>query len=479
MITPAQAAASTGGRWLQQPLPEAFPLTGAAFDTRGLGAAQIFFALKGQSGDGHEHLHRLAGGAVKLLVVHRDAVPEGFAGAVLRVEDTLAALGRMAAFLVKKHHPRVVAITGSYGKTTTKEVVAHVLAGSRRVLKSPGTLNNEIGIPLTLLELDGSQEVCVLEFSARKLGDIDYLGRIAPPDIAVLLAVGHAHIGIFGGRENIYRAKGEIFRHLHPNGLAIVGVEDPRLAGLASGHRTVTFGRDAGDYRATDIVTDEWGHQSFTATCGESRIPVQSGISGPHGYAPVLVAWAVAQELGTPDEVFAARAGFSPESKGRSRLVTAPGGALLVDDTYNASPETVINLIGTLALLPPAKKVLVLGHLSELEAGLEQTAEMIGRHLRPPLAACYVYSPAAPEWPRLLERVARGVSVRRFDTQTALIAALRELDAPGAAIGIKGARSAHMERAVQAMLGADVACTLTPCGLLKHCTDCDALSRHG
>lgn len=479
MITLTEAAAATGGRWLRQPLPESLPLQGAAFDTRSLGPAQIFFALKGQSGDGHDHLHRLAGGGVKLLVVHRDVVPEGFAGAVLRVEDTLAALAQMAGFLVKKHRPRVVAITGSYGKTTTKEVVAHVLEGARRVLKSPGTLNNEIGVPLTLLELDGSQDTCVLEFSARKVGDIDYLGRIAPPDVAVLLAVGHAHVGVFGGRENIYRAKSEIFRHLHSKGLAIVGAEDPRLAALAAGHRTVTFGRDGGDYHALDIAADEQGRQAFTAVHGETHIPVQSGISGPHGYAPILVAWAVARELGVPDDVFAARAGFAPESKGRSRLLTAPGGALLVDDTYNASPETVINLIGTLALLRPEKKVLVLGHLSELEAGLEHTAEMIGRHLRPPLASCYVYSPAAPEWPRLLEQAAGGIPVTRFDSQAALIAALRTLDAPGAVIGVKGARSAHMERVVQGMLGADVTCTLTPCGLLKHCTDCDALSRHG
>jgi UDP-N-acetylmuramoyl-tripeptide--D-alanyl-D-alanine ligase len=479
MITLAEAAQATAGHWMRQPFPESTPLAGAAFDTRTVGAAQIFFALRGETSDGHQYVGRLAGSAVKLLVVHQDLVPEGYTGAVLRVEDTLRALADMARFLVRKFRPRVVAITGSYGKTTAKEVVAHVLAGQRRVLKSPGTLNNEIGVPITLLGLDGTQDTCVLEFSARKIGDVDYLGRIAPPDVAVLLAVGHAHIGIFGSRENIYRAKGEIFQHLRPGGLAIVNAEDPRLAELAAGHRLATFGKAAGDYHAADVHSDEQGRQGFTGIHGEDRLPLRSGIPGPHGHAAVLVAWAIARELGVPDAEVSRRASMTPETMGRSKLVVTPRGATLIDDTYNASPETVINLIDTLAALKPPRKILVLGHLSELEAGLGQSAEMIGAHLRPPLSECYIYAPVTPEFPRLLERHAQGVQVKRFESQAALIAALRDLDGPGVALGIKGARSAHMERTVQGLLGTAVACTLNACGLLKHCTDCDALSRHG
>ncbi len=479
MITLAEAAHAAAGRWLRQPFPESTPLQGGAFDTRALGSAQIFFALKGSSADGHAYLERLAGSGVKLAVVHREVAPAGFTGAVLRVEDTLQALADMARFLVEKFRTKVVAITGSYGKTTVKEVVAHVLAGQRRVLKSPGSLNNEIGIPITLLGLDGTQDTCVLEYSARKPGDIDGLGLIAPPDVAVLLAVGHAHIGIFGSRGAIYRAKGEIFRHLRPAGLALVNAEDPRLAEFAAGHRVVTFGKSSGDFHAERILLDEQGRQGFTGVHGAERLPLRSGIVGPHGCYSVLVAWAVARELGIADGDVAARSAYQPETRGRSRVLTAPGGAVLVDDSYNASPETVINLIATLAGFKAGEQVLVLGHLSELEAGLEQTAEMIGGHLRPPLTQCYIYAPATPELPRLLERHAHGVPITRFDSQAALIAAARAMDRPGVAMGIKGARSAHMERTVQGLLGTDVACTLTPCGLLKHCTDCDALSRHG
>jgi len=478
MITLAEAARATGGRWLRQPLPEETPLSGGSFDTRALGGASIFFALKGERADGHAFLDRLAGSGVRLAVVQREALPAGFDGAVLRVEDTLRALADMARFLVAKYRPKVVAITGSYGKTTAKEVIAQVLDGPRRVLKSPGSLNNEIGIPITLLNLDGSQDTCVLEFSARKEGDIDYLGRVAPPDIAVLLAVGHAHIGVFGSREAIYRAKGEIFRHLRPGGLALVNAEDPRLATLASGHRVLSFGRGAGDFRAEDVTADSLGRQSFSAVHENTRIALRSGIAGAHGCYPMLAAWAVARELGVSDADVQARAGTHPGQKGRAVLLHAPGGAIVVDDTYNASPETVVNLIATLASIQASERILVLGHLSELEAGLGESAAAIGKHLSAPLSKCYVHAAATPELPGLLQRQA-SIPVQEFGTMAALIVALRAKDRPGTAFGVKGARSAHMERAIHGLRGAEVACALTPCGLLKHCTDCDALGRHG
>jgi UDP-N-acetylmuramoyl-tripeptide--D-alanyl-D-alanine ligase len=479
MITLAEATRATGGRWLRQPLPDDTPLAGGAFDTRALGGAEVFFALKGEHADGHAFVDRLAGTTVRLAVVQRDVPSSGFGGALLLVEDTLRALAAMAQFLVGKYQPKVVAITGSYGKTTAKEIIAHVLSGRRRVLKSPGSLNNEIGIPITLLRLDGSQDTCVLEYSARKPGDIAYLSLIAPPDVAVLLGVGHAHIGVFGSREAIYQAKGEIFRHLRPGGLALVNSEDPRLAALAGSRRLLTFGKDAGDFRAVEVSTDRLGRQSFTAVHGEARLALRSGISGAHGCIPMLAAWAVARELGVPDAEVSARAGFQPTHKGRADLLTAPGGAIVLDDTYNASPETVVNLIATLASIEARERILVLGHLSELEAGLGDTAAAIAKHLSPPLTRCYILAAATPELPTLLRQHARGIPVEQFDTLANLIRALRAMDRPGTVIGVKGARSAHMERAVQGLLGTDVACTLHSCGLLKHCTDCDALSRHG
>jgi len=476
MITLGDAQAASGGRWLRCPFPLDTQLRAGAFDTRALGGADIFFALAGERGGGHRYLAALAGTGVRLAVVSQDLDIAAFGGAILRVDDTRAALGKMARLLVDRHRPLIVAITGSYGKTTTKEIVAHVLAGGRRLLKTPGSFNNEIGVPLTLLDLDGSQDVAVLEFAARHPGDIRMLGAIAPPDVAVLLNVGRAHIGVFGTRESIYLAKAEIFEHLRPGGLAVVGAEDPRLRELAAGQRTVTIGA-GGDYRAEEIAFDREGRERFTAIHGTTRLALRAGVPGPHGHVPLLAAWAVVREAGLPDALVAERGAHHAGAKGRAVLISAPGGATVIDDTYNASPETVVNLIRTLAALDAEAKVLVIGHLSELEEGLGESLAAIAPHLAPPLSELWVHDPARPESAAQYRAVARGIAVREIPVLPELIAALRERDRPGVAIGIKGSRSAHMERAVQGLLGMDVACRLPSCGLLMHCTDCEALTR--
>lgn len=477
MITLSEAHQATGGQWLAQPLPADMPLQGGCFDTRAIDGKQIFFALRGGQADGHDYLPRLAGTAVRLAVVSREVSIPGFDGAVLRVDDVLAALAALAAFVVRKHGPKVVALTGSYGKTTTKEVVAHVLLGALRVLKTPGSLNNEIGVPIALLDLDGSHDVAVLEFSARKPGDIDYLGRIAPPHIAALLAVGHAHIGVFGSREAIYRTKGEIFHHLHPEGLAIVNGEDARLAELAAGRRLVSFGREGGTYRAERVAFDAQGRQRFTAVCDDGRMDCHAGSPGPHGLYPILVAWAVARELGLPDALVAERCGVHPGLKGRAMPLAAPGGALLIDDTYNASPETVVNLIGTLAAIEAGGRILVLGHLSELEAGLADSVAHIAGAITPPLSEVWVHAPHMPDFGRQLAAAAGdAVPVHDEPHLGRLIAALHARDRAGVVMGFKGARSAHLERAVQGLLGVEVTCRRPFCELLMACSACRRLT---
>jgi UDP-N-acetylmuramoyl-tripeptide--D-alanyl-D-alanine ligase len=478
MITLDLARETTGGEWIRQPYPGGTPLRGAAFDTRALGTAEIFIALRGEHADGHDFLPKLAGSNIKLALVSRPTAAPGFDGALLRVPDTLYALGDLARLAVSLLRPTVVAVTGSYGKTTTKEVLAYVLSAQRRVLASPGSLNNEIGVPVTLLGLDASHDTCVLEFSCRKPGDIAYLAGIAPPHLAVLTAVGHAHVGVFGSLEAVYRTKGEIFGPLHSNGLALVNGDDPRLLELTGSHRTQTFGR-MGDFRAEDVTTDSQGRQSFVGVHGTTRLAFRSEIPGAHGFYPILAAWAVAREFGIPDADVVERAGRHPAQKGRAMLLHAPGGATLIDDTYNASPETVRNLVTTLGTLIEPEKILVLGRLAELEEGLDKSSTLIGEVLRPPLTEVWVHAPGQPELHSQLRSHAQGVIVRDIEDLGLLIAALRGRDRPGTAIGFKASRSAHLERSVQGMLGAHVTCRMNPCGLLKHCTDCEAMTRHG
>ncbi|MDH4121543.1 MAG: UDP-N-acetylmuramoyl-tripeptide--D-alanyl-D-alanine ligase [Deltaproteobacteria bacterium] len=480
MISMEEAARATGGRWLTNPFPLDTPLRGGAFDTRKLGDAQIFFALKGEQADGHDYLSKLAGTPVKLAVVHREASAPGFQGALLLVDDTLAALAALGRFLIDKHRPKVVAVTGSYGKTTAKEMMAHVLAGTLTVLKTPGSLNNDIGLPMTLLGLDGSQQAAVLEFAARHPGDIERLGRVAPPDVAVLMNVGRAHIGVFGSQEAIYQTKAEIFTHLRPGGTAVVFGGDPRLIALAQelknrGVAVLTFGAAGADFQAEQLETDAEGCQVFTGVRGNHRVDFRSAIPGPHGHLVLLAAWAVATVLGVPETAVAERASHHPGQKGRAVMTLAPGGALVVDDSYNASPETVVNLIRTLETIQRNERVLVLGHLSELDGWEEQAMELIGSHLGG-LTRCLVLDPQRPATVGDLARHTGPGVVEGLPTMETLIQALRGWDRPGVALGVKGSRSAHMERAVLAMARRRVGCALVRCGLLISCADCPKLS---
>lgn len=495
MISLGEAKQATGGNWLAEPLPPETPLLGGTQDTRLTAGNEIFFALKGETADGHDYLPALAGSGVKCAVVEKKIEIKGFTGNILLVEDVLLALGQMARFLVEKHRPKIIAITGSYGKTTTKEVVSHVLEEKICILKTPGSYNNEIGLPLSLLNLDGSQKAAVLEYSARKPGDIHYLCQIAPPDIAVVLAVGHAHIGVFGSQEAIYQTKTEIFSDLRPGGLALVNGEDPHLLELtaekvpqrpvepSAGARIQSFGGDKApkntNFRAEAISFTPKGQQKFTGIAGPESLAFTSGIPGPHGLYPILVAWAIGRELGLTNKEIQARAGAHPGQKGRAVLLDTPKGATLLDDTYNASPETIVNLIETLARMEAKERVLVLGPLAELETGLAQTATMVGPHLAPPLTRVILLERHQGFFEALAPHVSPELKIESLEGLKELIAVLQDLDAPGTVVGIKGARSAHMERAVEGMMNREVECLKSPCGLLAHCTACPRLTQKG
>lgn len=477
MIRPQQAAQFSGGRWIVPPQDPQEELRGASCDTRTLGAAQIFFALCSDSGDGHDHLQALPSSSVRLAVLARPQPIKGFTGAVLQVADPLRALADMAAGLVCFHRPYVVAITGSYGKTTTKELVAHALSGSLRVLRSPGSYNNEIGVPLTLLHLDGTQDIVVLEYSARHPGDIAYLSRIAPPQVGVLTGVGHAHIGVFGSLEAIYRTKGEIFSRLPADGLALVPAEDAHLQQLALGHRVCTVGREKGELRAESLRIDREGRQHFLAVWKELRVAMHAALPGPGGFFSALVAWRVALELGLDPEAVAQRIGEAPTAPGRVQLLHGQGGAMLVDDTYNASPETVLHLIELLRARAESHKVLVLGTLSELEEGLGHSAAQIAEHLQPPLVRCLVHDPLESGLARALEaRAPSSIRLEILPEHDALHARLHALDTPDTVIGFKGGRAAHMERFVLRRQGRQVGCQRQPCPLLLRCADCTWLA---
>ncbi len=490
MITFSQAQQSSAGNWLRPPAHENTPLHGGAFDTRQLGEAQIFYALQGDQNDGHRYLPNLYRSSVKLAVISNPQADLGaFAGAVLVVNHVHTALNQMAQWLVAHYQPKVVAITGSYGKTTSKETIAHVLSEDWRVLKSQGTHNNEIGIPLTLLKLSTQTQVAVLEYSARKVGDIAHLCRIAPPDIGVLTAVGSAHIGVFGSQQAILNTKGELFTHLAPGGLAIFNGDDPRLAALATNKACMAFygGNTAlsnpktlapNAFYAQNLRADSQGKVRFEGVHQNVRIPMQSNLMGPHGAEPILAAWAVAKALGAPtDAVVAKAASRVMPLYGRATPTKTKQGAFVLDDSYNASPETIANLIQTLNLRPEANKVLVLGPLSELEQGWEHTSQHIAKAITPSLSAFYVYEPQPNGLAECLKPLIKTLELRVFYQWDALLDALLEWDNPQSVFGVKGGRSAHLERLVLALQGEVVGCRRHPCPLLVRCDTCAYLSK--
>lgn len=352
----------------------------------------LFVAFAGEHVDGHRFVAPvLAAGAAAALVTDLDQVLAAGAdpARLVVVDDVAAALGDLA-----RHHLaglraarttgdllRVVAVTGSYGKTTTKDLLARLLAPLGGVVAPPGSFNNEIGLPLTVLRATGETRVLVLEMGADHVGNLTYLTSVAPPDVAVVLAVGRAHVGEFGGIENVARAKSELVSGLLPGGTAVLNADDHRvaaMAGLAPGV-VVTFGRDAGaDVRATDITVDETGRARFTLVVAGARHDVALALVGEHQVSNALAAAAVALECGIgAGTVAAALAEAGAASPHRMAVTDRPDGVRVVDDAYNANPDSMrAGLRALVALAGSRRTVAVLGEM--LELGTDSATEHAG-----------------------------------------------------------------------------------------------------
>ncbi len=484
MITPSQAQKFSHGHWIQKPSEPHKNLSGTAYDTRKLKQEQIFFAFKTSHGDAHQHLQQIHLSTIKLLITdHKIQLPH-FKGAILQTNDTATALASMARELLKLHNPPVVAISGSHGKTITKEMVAHAVSQALPILKTPASLNNEIGVPLSLLNLDGNQRALILEFSARKAGDIKFLCDIAPPTIAVLLNVGHAHIGIFGTQEIIYQTKAELFSCLKPEGTALWSIHDQKLGKLArklspKNTKIQSFGLQQSDFHATNLQYNPQGYQQFTAVHQKTKLKLQAGIPGSFGSLPMLAAWGVCRALNLPDDCLQHLNNWHPQQPGRMQLSKSHEKATLIDDTYNASPETIIALSQTLALRPEDHKILVIGPCNELEDGLANSCQILAQQLPTSLNAYLVYDPENSGLAQGLQKIA-PTSIQKklqtFSSASQLLQALNHWNTPKAVLGFKASRSAHLERFVLALQGTQVDCQKTNCNWLKRCINCHLLT---
>jgi UDP-N-acetylmuramoyl-tripeptide--D-alanyl-D-alanine ligase len=458
-LTLGEVAAAVDGELRDTP-DAAAPVTGdVELDSRRIRPGGLFVALRGERVDGHAHARAaVAAGAVAVLAARPVGVP------AVVVPDVQDALGRLAAAVLRRL-PRVavVGITGSSGKTSTKDLVAQLLARTGPTVAPPGSFNNELGHPYTVLRSTMDTRYLVLEYSARGLGHIAALCRIAPPRIATVLNVGSAHLGEFGSRRAIAAAKGELVEALPPaeaGGVAVLNVDDPLVAAMAArtAARVVTIGESAGaDVRAVDVRLDERGRPAYRLVTPAGAAEVRLGLYGAHHVPNSLAAAAVATELGMPlPEAAAALAEARPLSRWRMEVTERTDGVLVVNDAYNANPESMrAALIALMTMSRGRRSWAVLGQMAELGAGAVAEHEAVGR-LAARLGVDRVVVVGA-EAGGIADGATGdgswgGESVHVPDVQAA-VRLLRQQLRPGDVVLVKASRAAGLERVALALAG--------------------------
>ncbi len=362
----AEVAAAVAGRLVAAD-PSAVVTGSVEFDSRKVGPGGLFVAFPGERVDGHDY----AGGAIRTgaVAVLGTRVLPGVP--MVLVADARLALGRLARAVVDRlPELTVVGLTGSSGKTSTKDLIAALTARLGPTVAPPGSFNNELGHPYTALQADPGTRYLVLEKGARGVGHVSYLCEVVPPQISVVLNVGVAHIGEFGSRETIALAKGELVAALPAEGLAVLNADDDLVAAMATRTRArvVRFGEAAdADVRAVDVVLDERGRPSFTLVTPEGRAPVRLGLTGRHQVSNSLAAAAVARELGMPvTELATALGELGLVSSRRMDVFERVDGVTVIDDSYNANPASMAAALRALAGFERRRTIAVLGYMAEL-----------------------------------------------------------------------------------------------------------------
>ena len=436
----------------------------AAVDSRHVVPGCCFVALRGERTDGHRFVADAVRAGASVLLVERPVdLPPGADVAVAQVADPLVALQDLAAWWRARSSVRVVGITGSTGKTIAKEIVADVLGRTLRVLRNEGNLNSETGLPMTLLRLEPSHQVAVLEMSMYTEGEIARLAEIASPEVGVVLAVHPTHLERAGSLEAIARAKAELPAALPASGLAVLNADDPNVLAMrnvtAAAVRTFGLGLDA-DVRATDIESRGIDGTSFTLDAPWGRRRLRSATPGRHLVPHALAAATVADHLGVPpDEVEAALAAGS-HADHRMAVVEATAGATVIDDTYNASPISVaaaLDFLGESPLAPGRARYAVLGDMLELGPDEERLHREIGAAAAGVADALVTVG----ERGRWIAEGARAAGLRRVtevdDADDAVHAVERDL-APGVGdiLLVKASRGIELDRLVAALIGRPV-----------------------
>ena len=440
--TAREICAAVGGTLLQD---SGAPVTGVTTDSRAVQPGQLFIPLVGERFDGHAYISKaLDGGAAGCLTA---AAPETLLPGKLyiQVADTRLALKALASWYRDKFDLPVVQVTGSAGKTTTKEMIASVLSQRYNTLRTEGNFNNDIGAPLTLLRLMPEHQAAVIETGMNHFGEIRYLGEMVRPDIAVITNVGDAHIENLGNtRQGILRAKCEIFENLTPEGVAVLNGDDELLNTVTLPQTILRCGvGDGCGVRVTDIDDRGLEGVACTVTIEGEHYRLTTSAPGRYMIYPMAMAAAIGRRLGLTREEIAAGVAAYTTVGSRMHLIRLPGERLVIDDCYNANPQSMAEGLRMLAASPARHRVAVLGDMGELGQLTAQAHRDMGALTR----RLGLTAVAVGEKMHALTET--DPQAQWFATVEEAMPAIRQLFTPGTAVLVKASHAMHFERIVK------------------------------
>ena len=440
--TAREICATVGGTLLQD---SGAPVTGVTTDSRAVQPGQLFIPLVGERFDGHAYISKaLDGGAAGCLTA---AAPETLLPGKLyiQVADTRLALKALASWYRDKFDLPVVQVTGSAGKTTTKEMIASVLSQRYNTLRTEGNFNNDIGAPLTLLRLMPEHQAAVIETGMNHFGEIRYLGEMVRPDIAVITNVGDAHIENLGNtRQGILRAKCEIFENLPPEGIAVLNGDDELLNTVTLPQTILRCGvGDGCGVRVTDIDDRGLEGVACTVTIEGEHYRLTTSAPGRYMIYPMAMAAAIGRRLGLTGEEIAAGVAAYTTVGSRMHLIRLPGERLVIDDCYNANPQSMAAGLRMLAASPARHRVAVLGDMGELGQLTAQAHRDMGALTR----RLGLTAVAVGEKMHALTET--DPQAQWFATVEEAMPAIRQLFTPGTAVLVKASHAMHFESIVK------------------------------
>jgi UDP-N-acetylmuramoyl-tripeptide--D-alanyl-D-alanine ligase len=448
-FTLAEVLAATGGELVR--LGSCARLVGVTTDTRAVRAGELFVAIRGDTHDGHQYVAEAARQGAGAVIVERQAADPTLPCGVIAVRESLAALGDLAAFHRRRHAVPVLAVAGSNGKTTTKEMLAAIMRhayGAEAVLHTRGSQNNLVGLPLTLLRLGAEQRVVVLELGMNGPGEVWRLAEIAAPDVGVITCVAPEHLEGVGSIHGAAEAEAELFRRLRPHATAVVNADDPHVvaASHAFGGRTLRFG-STGDVVAADVVDHGLDGTAFRLVMGGDEVPVGLRIGGRHNVTNALAAAAMASTQGvSPTVIREALERFEAPSM-RMQVERLASGITVINDAYNANPGSMAAALQTLAASAATRRFAALGEMRELGTEAEAAHEALGTAVAAArLDGLYLLGPHAGLVRAGAE--AAGMAADRIvvaSDHDDLAARLRAACRPGDLLLLKGSRGAALE----------------------------------